>query len=99
MLQINYDAIRIPYSDGVKRNAKALMVIGRFSILLQNRTSGTSPKALYSSVLKLEMYVTKKRHVTSLELVRDSTKEGANKGSTYTFWKLSLDPGLNLPVE
>ena len=42
--------------------------------------------------------MTKKRHVTSLESVRHSTKEGANKGATNTFCKLTLDPGLNLPV-
>ena len=60
MLQINYDAKRVPKSNGVKRNARALKVIGRFSIPLHNQTSSTLPKALYSSVLKLEMYMSKK---------------------------------------
>ena len=43
-------------------------------------------------------YVTKKRHLTSLESVGASTKEGVNVGATHTFWKFSLDLGLNLPV-
>ena len=30
LLQINCGAIRIPYSDGIKRNATSLMVVRRF---------------------------------------------------------------------
>ena len=74
------------------------MVISRFSILLRNWTSSISPKALYSSVLKLEIYVFntwwKKRHVTSLESVGDSAKEGVNEGATYTFGSFHLTQNL-----
>ena len=74
MLQENYDAKRIPYG----RNARALKVIGHFSILLHNRTSSTSPKALYSSVIKLEMYVTKKasRYITLHAWTLSGTVQG-----------------------
>ena len=105
MLQINYDAIVIPYSDGIERDATSLMVIGRFSVLLHNRTCSTTLKALYSSVMKLEIYAyhtwRKDRHVTSRYITgigRGQYKKGANKGANYKFWKRLVDPGLNLPV-
>ena len=68
------------------------------SILLHNWTSSKSPKALYSSVLKLEIYAyhkwRNKRHVTSLESVGDSTRKVLMKVQLATFGSFDLTQDL-----